>query len=219
MIHDSVIIRGDVTIGERVTIEPYAIITGPCTIGNDVFIGAYAIIGGDAQFRGIYPSPTTADARRCGVIIEERACIREASIIHHGVNGVTRVGSDVLLMTGVHVGHDCHVGDGATLGSHSALAGYTVIGKNATFGQGVVTHPWIVVGEAAMVGLNSSVIRDVQPFAKVAGSPARLLGSNTHRDSSLPATYDFDALGSNVVAGWNDLLGQRSGLKVLASQT
>jgi UDP-N-acetylglucosamine acyltransferase len=67
MIHDSVIIRGNVTIGERVTIEPYAIITGPCTIGNDVFIGAYAIIGGDAQFRGIYPSPTTADARRCGV--------------------------------------------------------------------------------------------------------------------------------------------------------
>lgn len=218
MIDQSVIIRGDVAIGERVTIEPYAIITGPCTIGNDVYIGAYSIIGGDAQFRGIYPSPPTADARRCGVIIEDRACIREACAIHHGVTGVTRVGSDVLLMTGVHIGHDCHVDDGATLGSHSALAGYTIIGKNATFGQGVVTHPWIVVGEAAMVGLNSSVIRDVQPFAKVAGSPARLLGSNTYRDSSLPAAYDFDALGSDVVAGWSDLIDRRTTMK-LATQT
>jgi UDP-N-acetylglucosamine acyltransferase len=219
MIHDSVIIRGNVTIGERVTIEPYAIITGPCTIGNDVFIGAYAIIGGDAQFRGIYPSPTTAPVCRLGVIVEDGACIREASIIHHGVTGGTRIGADVLLMTGVHIGHDCHVGEGATIGSHTALAGYTIIGDRVTFGQGVITHPWIVIGEAAMVGLNSSVIRDVQPFAKVAGSPARLLGSNTHRDSSLPAAYDFDALGSDVIAGWNDLLGQRSGLKVLASQT
>ena len=219
MIHGSVIIRGDVTIGERVTIEPYAIITGPCTIGNDVFIGAYAIIGGDAQFRGIYPNPTTAPVCRLGVIVEDGACIREASIIHHGVTGVTRVGADVLLMTGVHIGHDCHVGEGATIGSHTALAGYTIIGDRVTFGQGVITHPWIIVGEAAMVGLNSSVIRDVQPFAKVAGSPARLLGSNTHRDPSLPVAYDFAALGADVVAGWNYLLDQRVDLKMLAAQT
>lgn len=218
MIHDSVIIRGDVSIGERVTIEPYAIITGPCEIGSDVFIGAYSIVGGDAQFRGIYPSPTTAPACRLGVIVEDRACIRESSIIHHGVTSVTRVGSDVLLMTGVHIGHDCVVGDGATIGSHSALAGYTIIADRATFGQGVVTHPWIVVGEAAMVGLNSSVIRDVEPFAKVAGSPARLLGSNTHRDGSLPAAYDFGALGSDVVSSWNDLLDKRADLKRLAAK-
>ena len=30
MIHDTVIIRGNVDIGENVTIEPYAIITGRC---------------------------------------------------------------------------------------------------------------------------------------------------------------------------------------------
>ena len=129
-----------------------------------------------------------------------------------------RVGADVLLMTGVHIGHDCHVGEGSTIGSHTALGGYTIIGDLVTFGQGVVTHPWIIVGEAAMVGLNSSVIRDVQPFAKVAGSPARLLGSNTYRDSSLPAKYDFDALGSDVVSGWNDLLDQRAEMKIVLAQ-
>jgi serine acetyltransferase len=39
----------------------------------------------------------------------------------------------------------------------------------------------VVVGAGAMVGLNSSVIRDVQPLDKVAGCPAERLGGKNDK--------------------------------------
>jgi serine acetyltransferase len=64
-----------------------------------------------------------------------------------------------------------------------------------------------------MVGFNSSVVKDVVPFAKVAGAPARLLGSNQHRDDSLPAAYHATMLGADVWERWGRLLGQRENMR------
>lgn len=203
MIHDTVIIRGNVDIGENVTIEPYAIISGPCRIGDDAYIGAHAMIGGSPQHRGTYPSGTDAPIRHAGIIVKRGACIREYVSVHHGIVEETRIGEDALLMAGCHVAHDCQIGDRSTLGSFSILGGFTIIDQDVTFGQGVVTHPWAIIGEGAMVGLNSSVVKDVTPFAKVAGAPARVLGSNTHKDPRLPREYDELILGADVWDRWN----------------
>ena len=203
MIHETVIIRGNVEIGDDVTIEPYAVISGPCVIGDGAYIGAHAMIGGSPQHRGSYPATTADPVRHSGVSIGKRACVREYVTVHHGIVEETRVGADVLLMAGCHVAHDCQIGYGATLGSFSILGGFTIIDREVTFGQGVVTHPWAIIGEGAMVGLNSSVVKDVTPFAKVAGAPARLLGSNRVKDPRLPAEYDELVLSADVWDRWN----------------
>jgi UDP-N-acetylglucosamine acyltransferase len=203
MIHDTVIIRGNVDIGENVTIEPYAVITGPCRIGDDVYIGAHATIGGSPQHRGSYPSGLDAPIRHAGVVIDRGACVREYTSVHHGIVEETRVGAGALLMAGCHIAHDAQVGERATLGSFTVLGGFTIIDQDVTFGQGVVTHPWTLIGEGAMVGLNSSVVKDVTPFAKVAGAPARLIGSNTHQDPRLPREYDELVLSADVWDRWN----------------
>jgi UDP-3-O-[3-hydroxymyristoyl] glucosamine N-acyltransferase len=96
------------------------------------------------------------------------------------------------------------------MGSFSILGGFTLIDDAATFGQGVVTHPWTIIGERAMVGLNSSVVKDVQPYAKVAGAPARLLGSNTSKDAALPSDYSEDVLSDSVWERWARLEDQQA---------
>jgi acyl-[acyl carrier protein]--UDP-N-acetylglucosamine O-acyltransferase len=125
------------------------------------------------------------------------------------------IGEDVLLMAGAHIAHDSQLGRGVTMGSFSILGGFTIIDDEATFGQGVVTHPWIIIGERAMVGLNSSVVKDVDPFAKVAGSPARLLGSNTSKDRSLPAEYFASVLSESVWERWAGLRDRQAGTRRL----
>ena len=179
--------HGSVTIGEGCEIADTAILTGPLTIGDRVYIGAYAVIGAPAQHRGSYPCSLDSKHRAEGVTIGDGACVREFVQVHQGILRPTIVGGDSLLLAGAHIAHDSQLGRGVTMGSFSILGGFTIIDDEATFGQGVVTHPWIIIGERAMVGLNSSVVKDVDPFAKVAGSPARLLGSNTSKDRSLPA--------------------------------
>ena len=49
------------------------------------------------------------------------------------------------------------------------------IGDDAWLGTGVVVLPGVTVGEGAVVGANSVVNRDVEPFTIVAGAPARFL--------------------------------------------
>ena len=197
--------HGSVTIGEGCEIADTAILTGPLTIGDRVYVGAYAVIGAPAQHRGSYPCSLGSKHRAEGVTIGDGACVREFVQVHQGILRPTIVGGDSLLMAGAHIAHDSQLGRGVTMGSFSILGGFTIIDDEATFGQGVVTHPWIIIGERAMVGLNSSVVKDVDPFAKVAGSPARLLGSNTSKDRSLPAEYSASVLSESVWDRWASL--------------
>jgi UDP-N-acetylglucosamine acyltransferase len=167
-------------IGDGCEIGHGAIIYAGVEIGDDCYIGAHAIIGAPAQHHGSYPAPLDGRKYEHGVRIGSGACVREFCTVHAGVVGPTMIGDDALIMAYSHVSHDSSVGKRSTLGTASILGGFTMIDERVTFGQAVVTHPWILIGEGAMVGLNSSVVKDVLPYQKVAGAPARLLGPNTH---------------------------------------
>lgn len=184
MIHPTAIISGDVTIDPTAIVEPYAVITGPVTIHAEAYIGAHAVIGAPAQHAGSYPSPITGHYKPKGVVIGSGACVREYVTVHQGVVDETIVGKQSLVMAYSHVSHDSVVGVSTTLATGTTLGGFTYIGSHVTFGQSVVTHPWVIVGGGSMIGLNSSVLRDVAQFDKVAGCPAKSIGTNRDRFSN-----------------------------------
>jgi len=198
VIHKTVVISGDVEIGEGVTIEPYAVVTGPAWIKDGAYIGAHAVIGAPAQSGSEWPAPGGERRDGEGVVVSPGACIREFVTVHQGVMGYTMVGAGALVMAYCHVSHDSTVSAGATLSTGATLGGFTTIGTGANLGQHAVTHPWVVVGPYAMVGLNTSVIRDVGACEKVAGAPAKNIGMNTRYlvDGEVPesAHYEYVAL-------------------------
>lgn len=200
--------HGRVTIRKGAYIEDTAVLIGPCEIGADSYIGHNAIIGAPAQYKGFFPTPVTAERAEAGVIIGNNVTIRELTQIHQGILMPTTVCSLALLMAGCHIAHDSFIGPRVTLGSFTVLGGHTTIDDDATFGQGVVTHPWVIVGEGAMVGLNSSVTKDVLPYQKVAGSPARLLGKNTGAGGDKEA-WDESVLDPQVWEDYHALCRQR----------
>jgi UDP-N-acetylglucosamine acyltransferase len=101
-------------------------------------------------------------------------------------------------MAGCHIGHDSEIGKNCSLAPFSLLAGHTILCDGVTFGQGVVTHPWTVIGEHAMIGLNSGVLDDVAPYQKVVGSPAKLIGKNTGA-TGIRKGWDLHGLDTEVV--------------------
>ena len=171
--------RGEVRIKPTAHIESTAVIIGPATIQGGAYVGHNAIVGAPPQYKGYWPQGGHGKRANAGVYIGAGTVVRELCQVHQGVQRTTFVGDDCLLMAGCHIAHDSSIGAHCTLGSFSTLGGHTTLGGHVTFGQGVVTHPWVIVGAYSMVGLNSSVIEDVLPYQKVAGSPARLLGKNT----------------------------------------
>jgi acetyltransferase-like isoleucine patch superfamily enzyme len=52
----------------------------------------------------------------------------------------------------------------------------TVVKKGASIGAGAVICPGVTIGEYALVGAGSIVVRDVPDYAIIVGNPARIVG-------------------------------------------
>ena len=55
------------------------------------------------------------------------------------------------------------------------LKGDTVIGNDVWIGQNSVILPGVHIGDGAIIGANSVVGKDVEPYTKVVGNPARAI--------------------------------------------
>jgi sugar O-acyltransferase (sialic acid O-acetyltransferase NeuD family) len=68
-----------------------------------------------------------------------------------------RIGNDVVLWSGNHVGHDTTIGDHVFIASHAVISGNVTIGDhcfvgvNATFRDGITVAPECVVGAGALI--------------------------------------------------------------------
>lgn len=75
----------------------------------------------------------------------------------------------------VIVGHDVQVGIWSHLNCRVFCGGFSHIGDEATIHTGTVILPQVKVGDRAMTGAGSIVLRDVEPGATVFGNPARTI--------------------------------------------
>ena len=105
------VVGPDVTVGEDCEIANGVVLSGHTTIGRENRIHPHAVIGGPPQDLKHKGEPTRLE-------VGDRNEIREGVTLNVGTvggGGVTRVGSDALVMAYAHVAHDCRVGDGVIL--------------------------------------------------------------------------------------------------------
>ena len=105
-IHPTAIIEDNVEIGPDCEIGAYAVVKRYTRLGARNRIYEHAVIGGepqDVKFRG----------ERSYLEIGYDNIIREFCTLHraNGEDEITRIGSRNFLMVGVHVAHNCVIGD------------------------------------------------------------------------------------------------------------
>ena len=107
--------------------------------------------------------------------------IRECVTIHRGTKDrwKTSVGSNCLLMTYVHVAHDCFIGDNVILASYVGLSGHVTIEDSAILEGTAVVQQFVGIGAHAFIGGGSLVRKDVPPFVKAAREPLGFAGVNS----------------------------------------
>lgn len=87
------------------------------------------------------------------VEIGENCFILENSVLQPFV----RIGNNVVIWSGNHIGHHAQIGDHCFIASHAVISGhvkigdYTFVGVNATFRDGVTVAPHCVIGAAAVI--------------------------------------------------------------------
>jgi len=191
-IHPTAIVDGRARIGKDVEIGPY------CTIGPDVALApgvrlvSHVVIDGHAEVGEacvIYPfamlgGPPQSAAHRgeaTRLTIGARNIVREQVTMHCGTasgRGVTTIGSDGFFMVGVHIGHDCIVGDRVTMANNATLGGHVIVEDHVIMGGLSAAHQFTRIGRHAFVGGMAGVNHDVIPFGNVWGNHAHLEGLN-----------------------------------------
>jgi UDP-N-acetylglucosamine acyltransferase len=162
------IIGPDVTLGARTRVGPSAVITGHTTLGDDNVVFQFASIGDAPQDLKYKGEPTRLQ-------IGNRNVFREFCTVNRGTThdeGVTRIGSDNLLMSYTHVAHDCQVGDRIVMANNATLGGHVKLGDWVIMGGFSGVHQFCRVGAHAFIANNCAVTRDVPPYVMAVGQPA-----------------------------------------------
>jgi UDP-N-acetylglucosamine acyltransferase len=163
-----------VQLGEHVELISHVVVAGRTSVGDGTRIFPFASIGHrpqDLKYKG----------EESRLVIGRNNVIREQVTMNPGTEGggmVTRIGDSCLFMVGVHVAHDCVIGNEVIMANNATLAGHVRVGDFAVFGGLSAVHQFVRVGQYAMVGGVTGVERDVIPYGSVVGDRARLSGLN-----------------------------------------
>ena len=168
-----VYIDKNVIIGDNNTIMPNANILYGSRIGNNNRIFPGAVIGAipqDLKFKG---EETTAE-------IGDNNTIRENVTINRGTaaKGKTIVGSNNLLMEGVHVAHDAIIGNGCIIGNSTKFAGEIIIDDYSIISASVLMHQFCRVGGYGMIQGGSRFSKGIPPFIIAGRDPIAYCGIN-----------------------------------------
>lgn len=185
-------IHPDAKIGKNVVVEPFATVYEDVEIGKGSWIGPNAILMPGARigehckiFPGAVISADPQDLKFEGEYttteIGDHTTIREFVTINKGTkaNGKTVIGSGCLLMSYVHIAHDCVVKDRVIMGSYAGLAGEVEVDNWAIVSPGSLVHQFVRIGAHVMIQGGSKVSKDVPPYVLAGREPLSFTGINS----------------------------------------
>ena len=84
--------------------------------------------------------------------------------------------SGIVIHPGSHIGVNCLIHQQVTIGVNRGSNKTPVIGGHVDIGAGAKIIGDIKIGDHALIGANAVVVKDVEPYAIVAGIPAKVIG-------------------------------------------
>jgi UDP-N-acetylglucosamine acyltransferase len=191
-IHSTAIISPEAELGADVAVGPFAIIGDNCVVGDgcvispratlerNVTLGANVKVGIGTILGGL-PQDLKFAGEETTVEIGEGTVIREYTTINRGTaqSFKTTVGKNCLLMSYVHLAHDCHIGNNVILSNVVQLAGHVTVEDRAIVSGLSAVHQFVRIGRQSFIGGCSRVSKDIPPFLKAVGNPVKLYGLNT----------------------------------------
>jgi UDP-N-acetylglucosamine acyltransferase len=190
-IHPTAVVSQRAELSENVTVGPYSVIEDNVVIGADCEVGAHAVIKrftylgernriAEHAVLGGLPQDVKFKGEKSFLNIGDDNLIREFVTVNRGSGEgkETRIGSRNFLMIGVHIAHDCVIGDDNVFVNGVALAGHIEVEDHVFLSSNVGVHQFSRIGRFAMVGGQSKIVQDILPFFTTDGNPPFVHGLN-----------------------------------------
>ena len=192
MIHKTAIVDNKAKISESVIIGPYSVIGPNVQIDEQTIIESHVNLSGYTKIgknNKVYPFASIGSnpqdlkykGEKTELIIGNNNVIREYVTANPGTaggGGVTKIGDNNLLMIGVHIAHDCIIGNNVVIANSAAIAGHAEIEDDVIIGGNCGVQQFSRIGKMAMIGGMTGISRDVIPYGISYGNRNYLNGIN-----------------------------------------
>lgn len=161
-------------LGDRCRLLHHACVEGHTTMGKENEVGSFSVIGGKPQDLKYKGEPTRVE-------IGDRNQFRECVTVNAGTvsgGGLTKLGSDCLVMAYCHVAHDCLIGDHVIMANYTGLSGHVKIEDWVILSGMCGITQFLTIGKHAFIGGMSGIRKDVAPYGILLGDPAGVRGVN-----------------------------------------
>ena len=191
-IHKTAIISKHATLGKNVEIGPYCIIDDNVKLGNNNIVYPSVYLTGNTDIDegntffpyssiGSIPQDLKYNGEKSKLIIGKNNTFREHCTVNLGTQGdnmLTVIGNSSLFMVGVHIAHDCIIGDQVIFANQVTLGGHVIVENNSVIGGISAVHQFCRVGKLSMIGGMSAVENDIIPYSLAIGNRAKVTGIN-----------------------------------------
>ena len=175
-IGENVVIEAPSSLGDGCYIGHNTVIKSNTRMGRDVIVGCNCTIGGSGfGYEKNDHGRFEAIPHIGGVVIGDHVEIGNNTCIDRGVLNNTTIGESVKIDNLVHIAHGVQLGPNTLVIAHAMVGGSTVIGENVWIAPAASLINKIKVGNDAVIGMGSVVIRDIDPGQTIAGNPGRPL--------------------------------------------
>jgi sugar O-acyltransferase (sialic acid O-acetyltransferase NeuD family) len=93
------------------------------------------------------------------------------------VQPFVRIGQNVTLWSGNHIGHDSTIHDHCFISSHVVVSGHVTIGQSSFIGVNATLRNGITVGELTLIGAAALIMKDTRPRSVHVGRRAERLST------------------------------------------
>ena len=191
-IHPSSVISNNVKLSENVKIGPYCYLSGNINIGENTELKSHVVISGNTNIGrentfypfsniGCDPQDLKFNGENSELIIGDNNTFRENVTISKGTKDggmKTIIKNNNLFMTGVHIAHDCIIGNENIFVNQVTLGGHVNIMNNVVIGGLSAIIQFVTIGSYSMIGGMSGIDKNVLPFSLAIGNRAKLRGLN-----------------------------------------
>jgi len=177
------IIGPNVSIGAGSKIGSSVVIRSNTRIGKNNQIYQFSSVGEDPSDRKFVGEETWLD-------IGDNNIFREGVTLHRGTDfgcGVTRIGSDNLMMPYVHIAHDCQIANNTVFANNVGITGHVEVADWAILGGYVGVNQFLKIGAHAMVGGMAHVTNDLPAYMILSGNPGVIRGVALARTTLRPS--------------------------------
>jgi UDP-3-O-[3-hydroxymyristoyl] glucosamine N-acyltransferase len=184
------VIEAGAVIGPGCRIGPSAVIGHGVLLGRDCWVGALASIShailGDRVY--VYPGARvgqegfgfaiTGDGfltvpQLGRVLLHDDVEVGANSTVDRGSAGDTVIGAGSRLDNLVQIGHNVVLGRCCVIVAQVGISGSTILGDFVQVGGQAAMAGHLHIGDGAQIGAQAGVISDVEPKARLLGSPAQ----------------------------------------------